>query len=172
MRRARLSVMRLSGALQHQSDGRRQPVPRGELALELLTTFAGQGIKFCRATEIGGFPRGNDPPLVLEPMQRRIERPLLNGQHIVGQFLNALGDRPAVKGFTGDCFENQEVERSLQKIGWLGHVGRPSYLERRQSSTAGPLLPTKQLQRQAEAYDEPAGENRQLGGELGQAEAL
>src|SRR5688572_16929394 len=72
---------------------------------------------------------------MFEAMQRRIQRSLLNRQHVVRQFLNALGDRPPVQRVPRDGFEDQQVECSLEKIGGLWHVGltiipRPSTIRK------------------------------------------
>ena len=109
-------VQVVSGPLDHQPDGGGQPVPALELALELLPALARQGIELRAPAKVGFFPVGGDPSLVLEAMESRVERTLLNREHLAGQFLNAFRDRPAVQRIARDGLEDEEVEGSLQEI--------------------------------------------------------
>jgi hypothetical protein len=54
---------------------------------------------------------------MFEPMQRGVQRALLNLQNVVGNLYDALGDGPPVHGLERDRLQNQQVERALDKIG-------------------------------------------------------
>jgi len=53
-------------------------------------------------------------------MKSRIERALLNAENVVGNLLNALGDRPPMLGAEGQRSENEEVQSALRKVNTLG----------------------------------------------------
>jgi hypothetical protein len=55
--------------------------------------------------------------MALEPVERGIEGPLRDLEHIAGDLLNALGDAPAMPRFELDGPEDQEIERALDEIG-------------------------------------------------------
>jgi hypothetical protein len=53
---------------------------------------------------------------MLEPLEGRVQRPLLDEQDAVGQLADARGDRPAVLRFERQGLEDQEVERALDEV--------------------------------------------------------
>jgi hypothetical protein len=65
-----------------------------------------------------------DPALVLEAVQRRIQRSLVHLQHVFGDLLDPVGDRPAVQRLPLQRAEDQQVERSGQEIGRLASAHR------------------------------------------------
>src|SRR5262245_2486951 len=96
-------------------------------------------------------------------MQRGVKRSLADGQDIVGKNLNAFGDAPSMQRLAGDGVEDQQVESSLEQVGWLGHIGRhlehrQSYLDIRQSASldgrTSLFLPSE---KKAEPYCQIAG---------------
>jgi hypothetical protein len=89
MIRARRTEPRLR-AFDQQANGRRQPIPAFELAFELFPAVARQRIELGGAAEIGLLPLGANPSLLLESMQRGVERPLPDGQDLAGQQPNAF----------------------------------------------------------------------------------
>ena len=64
-------------------------------------------------------PFGLDPALVLEAVQGRVERALVDLQHVLGDLLDAFGDRPAVQGILLQRAQDEQVERAGQQI-WDG----------------------------------------------------
>src|SRR5436189_191695 len=68
--------------LEHRGDGRRQAHPVGALIGELTAAFAGERIKTRVAAGFRCRPFGADPTALLEPVQGRVERPLLNLQDV------------------------------------------------------------------------------------------
>src|SRR6476620_5227121 len=123
MRRSRDAVTgwSLSGSLEQQADGRRQPLPRVELAFELLPPIAGQAVDLGGASTLGLLPLRRDPSLVLEAVQRGIERSLSHRELLAGEGLDALGDRPAVQRLARDRLEDEQVEGALEQVGGLRH---------------------------------------------------
>src|SRR5579864_3457065 len=61
-------------------------------------------------------------------MQRGIEGALLDLQHVFGDLLDPLGDGPAVLGFEGDGFEDEEVEGALRQGEFFWRHGLPLWL--------------------------------------------
>src|SRR5437016_1073486 len=54
-------------------------------------------------------------------MQRGIKGALIDLQNLFGNLTDALRDAPAVHGLQSYCLEDQQVQRALHQIGWLGH---------------------------------------------------
>jgi hypothetical protein len=57
-------------------------------------------------------------------MECRVQGTLLDKQLFARDLLNPLRDGPTMLGFHGDRFQNEEIERALYEIGWLGHTPR------------------------------------------------
>ena len=108
--------LRSSGPFQYQSHCGREAIPAGELALQLLAALARQRVELRAPAKVRLLPVGDDPALVLEAVERRVERSLLDRQHLVGELLDALGDRPTMKRVARDGLEDEEVERPLEQI--------------------------------------------------------
>ena len=68
------------------------------------------------APEFRDTPFGLDPPLVFETMKRRIQRSLVDFEHVLGNLLDPLGDRPAVLRLLVKRSEDEEVEGALEKV--------------------------------------------------------
>jgi len=66
---------------------------------------------------------GGDPTTAFQPVQSRIERALLNPQHLARDLLDTLGNGPAMQRFQGEGPENEQVECALWKVDVFGgHV--------------------------------------------------
>ena len=66
---------------------------------------------------------------LLEPVQRRVERPLFDAQHVRRQLLDALGDAETVLRLELQRLQHEQVQRALQQIPLvLGHDSLPCYL--------------------------------------------
>jgi hypothetical protein len=74
---------------------------------------------------LGHFPSRDKPPIALQAMQRRIQRTMLNLQHIVGGALNVPSDLTAMTRAKQQRSQDQHIERPLQEGDtirrWLGH---------------------------------------------------
>ena len=62
------------------------------------------------------------PSLLLEAMQRRVQRALADLENFAADLLNAFGDGPAVCGLERDGLEDQQVERALNEVRWSAHA--------------------------------------------------
>src|SRR5688572_8897198 len=65
---------------------------------------------------IRGPPLAVDPPLLFEPLQRRIQRPLPHSQRVVRDLLQPLRDRPTVQRPQRQHFQDQQIERATHHI--------------------------------------------------------
>ena len=97
-------------------------MPALEFPVQLFPAFPGEDIEFRGAAQIGIFPLGADPALLFEPVERRVQRTLANGEDIAGQDLDSLGDAPAMEGLAGDGLQDEQIQGSLEKVGWFGHA--------------------------------------------------
>src|SRR5215475_138713 len=103
-------------------DRRRQPLPIRGLFVELFAPGARQLVILRLAIVFGTAPFRRDPALVFQPVQRRIERALVDVQHARGRLLYPLRDAPAMHRLQRERLQNQHVERALQEIGLrFGH---------------------------------------------------
>ena len=90
---------------------------RGFLARELLPPERRQPVVLELAVPaLRGFPLRAHPLLALQAMERRIERSVLDLQHVVGGALDVLGDVVAVGGPEAEGPQDQHVERALQQV--------------------------------------------------------
>ena len=88
-----------------------------DLMLELLLAVPGQGVELRGTPELGVAPLGFDPALILESMERWVQRPLTDGKRLAGKNLDALGDGPSVESVARDGLENQEIQSPLEQVG-------------------------------------------------------
>ncbi len=66
---------------------------------------------------VGNLPFGRQQLPVLEPVQRRIERALLDLDDLAGDLLQPLRDCVTVQRPERHDFENQQIERALRQVG-------------------------------------------------------
>src|SRR3954451_17264593 len=105
----------------HQVDRARQPVPVGELGVEAAAARFGQRVELHLAAVVRLAPLGLDPALLLEPVERRVQRALLHLQLFLRDLLDALADGPAMFWLERHHLEDQQVERALHEIVWFPH---------------------------------------------------
>src|SRR6478672_9669459 len=105
----------MSGKLQNSSDGGGQARPRFRLHGELLAAGVGEFVKASAASQLGNAPRGGNPPLVFQAVQRGVKRPLIHAEHVLRDLLDALGDGPAMLGAGLQGAEDEEVQRALEE---------------------------------------------------------
>src|ERR1039458_2910997 len=113
----------VSCLFQHPPDRHRQPRPRFRLHAELLAPRCRQFVKPRAPPHLRSAPFRRDPPLVLQTVQRRIERSLVDPQHIPRNLLDGLGDGPPVLRPGLRSEENQQIERALQQVEFHVVVG-------------------------------------------------
>src|SRR5262245_14802324 len=99
----------------------RETLPVRALAIELLPTGPGQLVELCPPPQVAGFPLRRDPALLLELVQRRIERSIADLQRVAGDLAEPLADRPAVHRSQCEDLEDQQVKRALNEVGWFAH---------------------------------------------------
>ena len=68
---------------------------------------------------VGDPPLGSDEALPLQPVERRIERPLPELEDLLRPLLDALGDAPAVHRLELQRLEHEHVERALEYVALL-----------------------------------------------------
>jgi hypothetical protein len=59
--------------------------------------------------------------LLLEPVECRVQRSLIDAENVARELLNSLGDRPPVARFGDERAENQEIEGALEEVEASGH---------------------------------------------------
>src|SRR5678815_1076375 len=79
-----------------------------------------------RPVLLGGSPFALDPRLLLEPLQRRIERALSHPEQVLGLLLNELAQGPPVHGPSGERSQDEEIECAAEEIGFLSGHGVPN----------------------------------------------
>src|SRR5688572_32216468 len=99
-----------------------RPPPRSTLfpyttLFRSLASFFGEGVEFGLAAFRRDSPLCVDEPSLLEPVERGIERPLVDLEDVVGELAHELRDSPSVQGTEAQCLEDEEIERALEQIG-------------------------------------------------------
>jgi len=97
-----------------QPHGRGQAVPALFLDFELLLAGARQRVELGLAPGLGGAPFRAQPLLLLEPMQGRVERSLVDLDGVSRDLLDALGDGVAVGGPEGQDLQDEHVQGALR----------------------------------------------------------
>src|SRR6185436_18027793 len=118
-----------------RGDRRGQAVPVGRLALEVPPARPRQRVVFRPSVVLADLPLGGDPAFLFELVQRRVERAVAHLQHVAGDLLEALADRPGVERLEREDLEDQEVEGALDEIGWFAH--KLGYREESTPTTLG-----------------------------------
>src|SRR5262249_15447785 len=129
--------MRPSGFLQHEIDGRGQPLPLRHLPLQVRAARAGERIELRGARAGRVAPLGLDPALLLEPVQRGVQRALLHLQLVARHLLDPLRDGPPVLRLERQRAQNQDVQRPLNQIARLPHVYTSTIYNCRPSTHVG-----------------------------------
>src|SRR4029450_12333572 len=88
---------------------------------QALLTGLCQPIETRAPIVFGRAPVGGDPALPFQPLQRRVQRSLLDLEDVTGKLTDSLRDRPAVERFERDGLEDQEIDGALNEIGGLPH---------------------------------------------------
>ncbi len=102
--------------IDQQLNSGRESLPGSELAIELFPSLACERIDFRRAADVGILPFRRDPSLMFQTMKSWIERALADREDVSGENLDLFGDTPAMRGFTREQLEDQQIEGPLQQI--------------------------------------------------------
>src|SRR5439155_15499871 len=92
--RRRRSATVMSRQLQNAVDRERQALPAVGFELELFAAARGQPVETRALAEIRRAPLGVDPAFVLEPVERRIERSLIDFEDRPRNLFDPFGDGP------------------------------------------------------------------------------
>src|ERR1700755_3531303 len=99
-----------SSGLPHARDGEREPVPARLLLFELFAARARQRVELRVAARLVRLPLGGDPDLLLDAVERRVERAPLDVEHLARHLPYALYDAVAVERPERERLEYQHVE--------------------------------------------------------------
>src|SRR5688500_2543991 len=110
------SSCRIAGSGGAEDAGHRfhQDVPVRRLRPHFGATGGCQGIDPYAFPDVRLAPTRLDPPTLLHPVQRWVERSFLDAQHVIGCLLDPPRDGVAVTRTPGQGFEDEKVERSLE----------------------------------------------------------
>src|SRR5262249_54041320 len=101
---------------------------------KLLPARRGQFIDSSAATALFGDPFGANPPGFFHPVKRWIEGTFLGAEYVAGYVLNGGHDGVAMRARpAGKDFQDQQVERPLERIGFRHTVALDLLLYRRLS---------------------------------------
>src|SRR6185436_5036017 len=104
------------GGPHHLPHGGGEALPVFILDRELALSLRRELVEFGAAIVFGNSPARADPSLLLDPVQRRIERSLLDPQRVAGCLLDAQADAVAVQRPAFEHTQDQHVERALQHV--------------------------------------------------------
>src|SRR5688572_9666979 len=88
----------LSGGAKDAPDGSGQRVPLAGLEVELLPPLRGQSIELGAPVVLRGALVERNPATLDQAVKRRIQRSLLDQEHVIRAPLDRLRDRMAVRG--------------------------------------------------------------------------
>ena len=100
---------------EHAPDRGHDPAPAAGGACELGAARARERVETGPAVVVGGPPLRVDPAPRLQALQRRIERSVLDEQHVVGGLLDGPRDALAVLRAEHERAQDQEVQRALEQ---------------------------------------------------------
>src|SRR5581483_7141522 len=86
-----------SGGLPHLGDRKHEAIPTRLLRFEVTPARPRQRIELGATARLVRLPARGDPPLLLDAVERRVERPLFDMEHLVRQLADALDDAIAVQ---------------------------------------------------------------------------
>jgi hypothetical protein len=84
--------------------------------------FPGQAVELRITPIVRLFPFGFDEAPIFQSMQSGIEGTSWNLNDLAGNLLQPLGNRIAMRRLDGDDFQEEEIERTLGKIGLRGGI--------------------------------------------------
>src|SRR4029077_6237701 len=112
----------LRRGVQRRRDRGRQAVPVGGLLAQPPASGGGEGVELRLAIVLALPPLGGDQLLVLQPVERRIERALRNLQRLARDLADAQQHAVPMQRRQGYGLEDQHIERARKQVCGLGHV--------------------------------------------------
>ncbi len=88
---------------------------------------AGKAVVFGFVPALSRIPFGLEPAFALKPVERGVKRPLPNMQGVLRNLLKPLNDSVTVYRLECANFQDQHVERPLEKLGIAWRVGLPRH---------------------------------------------
>ena len=85
----------------------------------MLTALWRERVELCVAAGLRGLPFRLQPAAILQAVERRVERPLLELEELAGDLPHPLGDGVAMNRPQRHHLQDEHVERSPQKLGFL-----------------------------------------------------
>src|SRR5262245_52364276 len=111
-----IGVTRSSRRPEDAVDGADDVVPAAGLRGELPASARREAIEAGAPVVVGGAPVRRDPAAILEPVERRVERSVLDLEHLVRPERDGVRDRVAVGRSEHERAQDQQIERSLQQL--------------------------------------------------------
>src|SRR6266568_1323909 len=121
-----VSIGCISDLLDDQVDGGRKARPVRQFLFQLIPSGTCERVELCHAAGLRRTPCRFDPCLLLQTVEGRIERALLDLERFLRNLLDAFGNRPAMLRFDAKSLENQQIEGSLDEISGFSHIPRSS----------------------------------------------
>ena len=84
--------------------------------MQLFAAFGGEEVELGAAIVLRNAFFGRDPAAFDEAMEGRIERALLDLEHVLGLALDSFGDGMAVGGAGRERAQDEQIEGALQKL--------------------------------------------------------
>ena len=92
----------------------------GYLSRQLRASASGESVDLGAPAELGGPPLRVHPAATFQPVERRVERPVLDEDRFAGHVLDESRNRVAMARAAGKGLENQRVESAMeQRVGRL-----------------------------------------------------
>jgi hypothetical protein len=109
------------GLVEDAGDGVDEAAPLRGLHGEPLAPGLREAVELHAPLGLREPPLGLDPAVPLQPVERRVERPLLDAEDVGAHPLDPPGDGVPVSGPPGERLEDQRVEGAVEQLGRLGH---------------------------------------------------
>jgi hypothetical protein len=97
-------------------------VPIGRLSFQVTPARPREGVDLGTTLVLSDYPFSRDPALLLQLVQRGIQRTIAHLECLVRHLVEALTDGPPIERLKGQDFQDQEVQCPLDQIGWFTHI--------------------------------------------------
>src|SRR5687767_10777777 len=94
------------GRRQRLADSTNVALPGADFGAQLGATGARELVILCAPVVVGVSPVAGEPPVLLEAVERGVERPLLHEQVAIGHALDPLGNGVPMPGPPGEGLED------------------------------------------------------------------
>src|SRR5687768_17255470 len=94
-----------------------EPAPTFGLSTKSSATERGEAVILRATVVVRDLPVAVDPLLLLEALECRVERALIDFKHAVAQLLNALSDPPSMHRCEGKGAEDEQIDGAPEGLG-------------------------------------------------------